>query len=108
MSLKLEKLFQSLKTYLRAPKNDTEWNEISDKFEEQWNFSHVIGAIDGKHIRIECPKNPGTLYYNYKGFFSIVLMAVCDANYCFTLFDVGSYGSKNDSGILANSEMGMT
>ena len=102
-----EALFQSLKTYLRAPKNDTEWKEISDKFEEQWNFPHVIGAIDGKHIRIECPKNSGTLYYNYKGFFSIVLMAVCDANYCFTLFDIGSYGSNNDSGILANSEMGM-
>ena len=67
----------------------------------------MIGAIDGKHIRIECPKNSGTLYYNYKGFFSIVLMAVCDANYCFTLFDIGSYGSNNDSGILANSEMGM-
>ena len=33
-------------------------------------------------------------------------MALCDANYCFTLFDLRQYGSNNDSGILANSEMG--
>ena len=51
-------------------------------------------------------KNTGSLYHNYEGFFSIVLLAMCDANYCFTLFDLGSYGSNNDSGILAHSEMG--
>ena len=101
-------IFESLKDdYLRAPETAEEWSEIAKQFEEQWNFPHVIGAIDGKHIRIECPKKSGTLYYNYKGFYSLVLLAVCDANYCFTLFDVGAYGSNNDSGVLANSEMGI-
>ena len=36
----------------------------------------------------------------------MVLLDVCDARYCFTLVDVGEYGSKNDSGILRNSNMG--
>ena len=36
----------------------------------------------------------------------MVLLAVCDARYCFTLFDVGEYGSNNDSGILGNSKLG--
>ena len=31
---------------------------------------------------------------------------MCDANYCFTMFDLGSYDSNNDSGILLHSEMG--
>ena len=70
------------------------------------NMSHIIGSIDGKHIPMECPKLNGTLYYNNKGLFSMVLLAICDANYCFTLFDLGQYRSNNDSRVLANSQMG--
>lgn len=92
--------------YLRAPESEADWLSIAERFENTWNMPHVIGAIDGKHIRIQCPSFTGTQFYNYKGFFSLVLMAICDANYCFTMFDVGQFGSNNDSGVLANSDMG--
>ena len=48
------------------------------------------------------PPNTGTLFYNYKGIFSIVLLAICDVKHNFTIVDIGQYGSNNDSGILAN------
>lgn len=101
-------IYNSLKDeYIRTPKSKNDWLKISAEFENTWNYPHCIGSLDGKHIRIECPRMSGTLYYNYKGFFSIVLLAViCDSRYCFTLFDLGKYGSNNDSGILGNSEMG--
>ena len=70
-----------------------------------WNMPHIIGSIDRKHVRIKHPKNTGNLYHNYKGLFSLVL-AMCHANYCFTLFDVGQYDSNNDSGVLIYSNMG--
>ena len=54
-------------------------------------------------MHIEYSKLRGTLYHKYKGVYSMVLLAVCDVDYCFTMYDFGSYGSKNDSGVLASS-----
>ena len=92
--------------YLRAPSSTENWTNIANEFEEEWNFPHCLGAIDGKHIAMECPKNGGSAYFNYKNFHSIVLMAVCDAKYCFTLIDVGGFGRDNDAGILSESSFG--
>ena len=36
----------------------------------------------------------------------MVLLAVCDAKYCFTMFDVGQYSSNYDNGVLLNSKIG--
>ena len=91
--------------YLTCPTTVEHWKTIAADFEELWQFPHSIGAIDGKHIQIEKPAKTGTLFYNYKGFTSIVLLAVCDARYNFTVADVGQYGSSNDAGVLAHSEI---
>ena len=80
--------------------------KIAKDFETIWNMSHVLGALDGKHIRTQCPPNTGTLFHNYKGFSSIVLLAISNAKYNFTLVDIGQYGRNNDSGVLANSKIG--
>ena len=103
----LNAIWKALKDkYVSPPKSATDWKNISRDFESVWHLPHCIGAIDGKHIAMQCPKNSGSLYFNYKGWFSIVLMAVCDASYNFTLVDIGQYGSPNDSSVLNNSEMG--
>lgn len=67
--------------YLKAPNSMEKWKSIANEFMDLWDFPHCIGAIDGKHVAIKCPSNSGSLYFNYKKCFSIVLLAVCDARY---------------------------
>ena len=96
-----------LKTvYFSAPKIKEQWKKISEDFEMLWQFPHVIGAIDGKHMRIQNPNKCDSLYYNYKGFFSVQLLAVCDPKCNFIFADVGQYGSNNDCAVLKNSIIG--
>ena len=64
-----------------------------------------IEAIEMKHIVMKKPPFSGSLRHNSKGFFSIILLAICDACYNFTAIDVEQYGSKNDSAVLLNSKM---
>ena len=92
--------------YLSPPETTQNWQDVAQEFEKEWNFPHCSGAIDGKYVRMECPKNAVSAFYNYKGYHSLVLLAVCDAKYCFTLVDTGAYGGDNDANILANSKFG--
>ena len=80
--------------YLRKPQCSEDWKNISRGFEEIWYFLHCIRAVDGKHVAMQCPIKSGSFCYNYKGFFSIVLHAGGDANYTFTVVDIGSYDSS--------------
>ena len=60
-------------------------------------------AID---VAMECPKNTESLYHNYNGFFSQVLLAACDVKHKFFFIDVGQYSSTNDSAVRKNSGLG--
>ena len=88
-----------------CPKTPDQWREVAESFGKRWNFHNCIGAIDGKHIAIKCPSNCGTYYFNYKGFHSIVLLALVDANYKFLYIDVGANGLCSDGGVFKDSNL---
>ena len=82
------------------PTTEAEWERISQEFTSRWNFNHCIGAMDGKYVLIRPPPNSGSYYFNYKGSFSVVLLAVVDADYKFLYVDVGCNG-----GVFKNSSL---
>ena len=75
------------------------------------NARHTRGTrgAHAEHTRstrwaCKCPPNSGSLYYNYKGFYSVVPMALVDADYKFIWAVIGGMGSASDAQIYNASE----
>lgn len=85
-----------------------QWMKISDDFLQYSDYPNCIGALDRKHIglRIKSPYNSGSSYFNYNHYFSLVLLALVDANYCSTAVDIGAYGREGDCHIFQRSILG--
>lgn len=81
------------------------WKGIADKFNTRWNMPHTMGALDGKHVAIKKPKNTGSVYHNYKGFFSIPMLALVDADYRFLWVELGGVGHMSDAQIYLQSDL---
>lgn len=93
------------KQYMRIP-DAAGWKMIAEDMFQYREFPNCLGALDGKHVRIQKPFNSGSLFSNFKHYLSTVLMAVVNANYEFVMIDVGSYGHISDSGIFKNISFG--
>ncbi|XP_050502605.1 uncharacterized protein LOC126881914 [Diabrotica virgifera virgifera] len=91
--------------YLPEPTTEI-WQKSAEDFLNMWQFPNCIGSLDGKHVTIKCPGKTGSNHFGYLKKFSIVLMAIVDANYKFICIDVGGYGKNSDGGIFQNSNMG--
>ena len=90
---------------ISCPTTQEGWRDIARGFSGTWNFEHTVGAIDGKHIRIMKPPRTGSQFFNYKGFFSLVLLGVVDSNYKFIYASVGANGATCDAQVFFYSNL---
>ena len=60
--------------FLHLPNTHEEWVKIGDETQRMWQFPNCIGAADGKHIAIIHPRDSGSEFYNYKGFFQLFFL----------------------------------
>ncbi|VDL76105.1 unnamed protein product [Nippostrongylus brasiliensis] len=81
------------------------WLYALDDFSTRWDYPAAMGALDGKRIACVCPNRSGSRFFNYKNFYSLVLLALVDANYKCVLYDLGAPGRSSDAGIFMTSSM---
>ncbi|KAJ8952676.1 hypothetical protein NQ318_020991 [Aromia moschata] len=91
--------------YMSTPTPE-KWTSIADRYYTLWNIPNCLGSLDGKHFRIKRLPKTGSTFYNYKGYFSIVLMACADADGLFTTIDVGEIGRNSDGAVFRTSNLG--
>ncbi|XP_069586989.1 uncharacterized protein [Ranitomeya imitator] len=104
--LTCRQIWDRLKDLVMPEPKQADWLQIARGFKVNCDFPNCIGAVDGKHIRVRKPPNSGSQFYNYKQFFSVVLLAVVDSNYRFIIVDIGAYGRTGDSRVFNSSIMG--
>ena len=93
-----------LTTYIAFPSGE-QLDGVVQNFSTKWGLPQSVGAIDGCHIPIAAPLNNHTDYYNRKGFYSMILQGVVDANYRFLDICVGWAGSVHDARVFVHSPL---
>ena len=78
---------------------------MEQRFEEKWGFPGVLGAIDGSYIPVKRPRKNPEQYINRKGFHSLQLQVICDADVLFTSVFCSYPGSVHDARVFRNSSI---
>lgn len=92
-------------TYIHLPKNEDEMRKKVAEFESKFGMHQAFGCIDGTHIPIIRPSDNPQDYYNYKGFHSLNVQAVCDYKGTFMDVECRWPGSVHDAKVFANSSV---
>ncbi|XP_073506956.1 uncharacterized protein [Phyllobates terribilis] len=100
-------IWQKLQPIVMTSPTEETWLQVATGFQTVANFPNCIGAVDGKHVRVQQPPRSGSRFFNYKKYFSVVLMAVADAHFKFVAIDVGAYCSTGESRVFRSSQIGL-
>jgi len=92
-----------MRDYIKFPCGD-DLNHVVDKFKTKWRVPQFLGAVDGCHIPICASSKQHTDYYNRKGWNSIIIQGLVDANYQFIDICIGWPGSIHDARVFAHSK----
>ena len=88
-----------------CPTTEEGWRRIAEDWMKRWNFPNLMGALDGKHVPCKAPPNSGSEFCNYKGFYSVILLALVSSDYKFMWADISGNGASSDAQMFNNSDL---
>ncbi|XP_015119516.1 putative nuclease HARBI1 [Diachasma alloeum] len=96
--------------YVRFYRNIEEVRASRDRFWRRFQFPNAIGCIDGTHVAIVPPKindpvHPENVYVNRKGYHSLNVQLICDAEFKILNVNARYPGSANDCAIWNDSNI---
>ena len=88
-------------TYIAFPSTPEQYNELKVGMAAFTALEGAIAAVDGCHIPILLPPNADSRsFYCFKGFYSSLIIVVCDYKYRILGYSLGHTGCKADSSIV--------
>ncbi|VDK65217.1 unnamed protein product [Cylicostephanus goldi] len=96
-------LFSELHDLAFPPITRDMMEETARLTQERYDYPRGVAFMDGKHIAIDKPPHSGSLFWNYKNFYSIILLAMTDADYRVLAYDIGAPGHAGDAGVYRSS-----
>lgn len=91
--------------FISFPTSD-ELSDVRRKFYQIADFPGVIGSIDCTHVPIQCPSGPtAELFRNRKGFFSVNVQVIGDADLSIRNIVARWPGSTHDARVFENSNV---
>ncbi|CAG2103195.1 unnamed protein product [Medioppia subpectinata] len=82
-----------------------QFKQISHEFEHRFDYPMAVGCIDAIHFPIQTPKEQAHYFCNYKGWYSVVALAVSDANSKVYYVNAGIPGDCSDSGAFSQTDI---
>lgn len=94
------------RNHIRFPVTHEQVLKTQSRFFRIAKFPTCVGAVDGTHVRIQSPGGDNSeLFRNRKGYFSINVQGVCNADLFFTDIVARWHGSAHDSTIFNHSRI---
>ena len=93
-----------MKDCINFPNGDT-LDRVVDEFKMKWGVPQCFVAVDGSHVPISAQSHLHSDYYNQKGWYSMLIQGLVDANYRFMDVCVGWPGSAHDARVFAHSSL---
>ena len=92
-----------LDKFVKFPADD-DLQHVIDGFDHPYGFLYCARAVDGTHIPVLAMESAHGNYLNSKGWYSIVLQAVCDHNYILTIWTLDGQRGLMMRGSFENLE----
>uniref|UniRef100_A0A803JI78 Putative nuclease HARBI1 n=1 Tax=Xenopus tropicalis TaxID=8364 RepID=A0A803JI78_XENTR len=89
--------------YINFPTNRNEWNTVKRQFYCVSDIPNVLGAIDCTHVAFNSPLDKEHIFRNRKGYHSLNIQIVCDANMNIRSIVSGFPCSSHDAYVLKQS-----